>query len=157
MASQSAQTVAEPESDPEARTPKKVTLRRAFKSFTPRELHVVSGDQVVWEIDSIGSKQSLVVESADPRFPFHVLGARGATRVKLDISYSGSEEITVVYSASLQDAFGVKTRFQEEPMDPSLTVDRGGSPPTPPDPPPSPSKPPEVAVFRGASRDDRKG
>jgi hypothetical protein len=152
MARQSAHFVP---AEPEARTPKTVSLRRAFKTFTPRELHVVSGDQVIWEIDSIGANQSLVVESVDPRFPFHVRGARGASRVKLDVSYSGFKEITVPYSVSLQDASGVKTRFQDEPMAPTLVIDSSGPPPTvggPPPPPPRPSM--QTALRRFKGRDD---
>jgi hypothetical protein len=121
MPSQSAQTVAEPESDPEAGTPKKVSLRRALKSFT--------------------------------RFSFQVRGDGGAARVKLKVSYSGSKEIAVPYSVSLQDAFGVKTRFADEPLTSSLLIDRGGSPPTPIDPPPQPPpRPPANRALRGLGR-----
>jgi hypothetical protein len=121
MPSQSVRTVAEPESDPEAGTPKKVSLRRAFKSFT--------------------------------RFSFHIRGDGGAARVKLKVSYSGSKEIAVPDSVSLQDAFGVKAELADEPMIPSLLIDRGGSPPTPIDPPPQPPpRPPANRALRGLGR-----
>ena len=70
------------------------------------------------------------------RFSFQVRGYSGVARVKLKVSYSGSKEITVPYSVSLQDASRVKTEVADEPMTPSLLIDRGGSPPTPIDPPP---------------------
>lgn len=124
MPSQSAQTVAEPESDPEAGTPKKVSLRRALKSFT--------------------------------RFSFQVRGDSGVARVKLKVSYSGSKEIAVPDSVSLQDVFGVRTELVDEPMTPSLLIDRGGSPPTPIDPPPQPPpRPPVNRALRGLGRNGR--
>jgi hypothetical protein len=152
MPSQSARTVTEGTAS--AGTLKKVSLRAAFRTLSPRELRVVSGDQVVWEIDSIGATQRLIIESADPRFPFHVRGDRGAVRVKLDVSYSGSK-ITVRYSVSLQDASGGKTRFNDEPMTPSLLIDRGGQPPTPIGPPQPPPGPPAHRALRGLGRNDK--
>jgi hypothetical protein len=149
MPSQSARTITEGPASPV--TLKKVSLRAAFRTLTPRELHVVSGDQVMWEIDSIGANQRLIVESADPRFPINIRGAHGAARVKLDVSYSGSK-ITVRYSVSLQDASGGKTRFNDEPMTPSLLIDRGGPPPTPIGPPPPG---PAHRALRGLGRNDK--
>jgi hypothetical protein len=122
MPSQSAQTVAEPESNPESGTPKNVGLRRALKSFT--------------------------------RFFFQVRGDSAAARVKLKVSYSGSKEITVPYSVSPQDASGVKTELADEPVTPSLVIDRSGPPPTPISPPPPPGSSVNRAL-RGLGRNSK--